>query len=70
MYTKGDRKQSLAMGEAALRIDNRHADLSISNNSFGRSSAPRYEKFLEIPRIQAALQEAQTNPPQSQVVPK
>jgi len=35
LYTKGDRKQSLAMGEAALRIDNRHADLSISNNSFG-----------------------------------
>jgi tetratricopeptide (TPR) repeat protein len=57
LYTKGDRQQGLAMGEAALRIDQRYGDLEfLKQNLWGERLLSDTRKFLELPRIQAALQ--------------
>ncbi len=57
LYTKGDRQQALAMGEAALRIDQRYGDLEfLKQNLWGNRLLSDTKKFLELPRIQAALQ--------------
>jgi tetratricopeptide (TPR) repeat protein len=67
LYTKGDRQQGLAMGEAALRIDQRYADLDfLKQNLWGQRLLSDTKKFLELPRIQAALQQGESplNPSQ------
>jgi hypothetical protein len=62
LYTKGDRQQGLAMGEAALRIDQRYGELDfLKQNLWGERLLSDTKKFLELPRIQAALQ-PQENP--------
>ena len=67
LYTKGDRQQGLAMGEAAIRIDQRYADLDfLKQNLWGERLLADTKKFLELPRIQAALQQRESplNPSQ------
>ena len=71
LYAKGDRKQSIAMGEAALRIDNRHADLEyLKQNLWGDRLLADTQKFLIIPRIQATVQKLQSQPASPQGTPQ
>ncbi len=59
LYTrgsKGDRQKGLAMGEAALRVDQRYANLDfLKENLWGNRLLSDTKKFLELPSIQAAL---------------
>ncbi|MBD2773457.1 tetratricopeptide repeat protein [Iningainema tapete] len=56
MYTRGNQQQALAMGEAALRIDERYGDLDfLKQNLWGERLLSDTKKFLSLPRIQAAL---------------
>ncbi len=56
IYTKGDRQQGLTLGENALRIDQRYADLDfLKENLWGDRLLADAKQFLELPRIQAAL---------------
>ncbi|WP_017316794.1 tetratricopeptide repeat protein [Mastigocladopsis repens] len=58
LYTKGDRQQGLAMGAAAIRIDERYADVDfLKQNLWGQRLLSDTQKFLELPSIQAALQQ-------------
>ncbi|MBW4633380.1 MAG: tetratricopeptide repeat protein [Iphinoe sp. HA4291-MV1] len=58
LYAKGDREQALAIGQAALRIDERYADLDfLKQNLWGARLVSDTKKFLELPGIQAALQQ-------------
>lgn len=61
LYTKGDQKQALTLGEQALRIDQRYADLDfLKQNLWGNRLLADTKKFVELPRIQAALQRRET----------
>ncbi|AFY53593.1 tetratricopeptide repeat protein [Rivularia sp. PCC 7116] len=54
--SKADRQRGLAMGEAALRIDERYANLEfLKENLWGTRLLSDTKKFLELPSIQAAL---------------
>jgi tetratricopeptide (TPR) repeat protein len=59
LYTDGnksDRQRGLAMGEAALRLDERYANLDfLKENLWGDRLLSDTKKFLELPSIQAAL---------------
>lgn len=68
LYAKGDRQQSLTLGEKALRIDQRYADLNfLKENLWGERLLADTKKFLELPRIQAALiQQESTSAPAQQ----
>ncbi|MEO1376069.1 MAG: tetratricopeptide repeat protein, partial [Cyanobacteria bacterium J06635_10] len=61
LYTRGDkseRQRGLAMGEAALRLDERYANLDfLKENLWGNRLLSDTKKFLELPSIQAALNE-------------
>lgn len=71
LYNKGDREQALAMGEAALKIDSRYGDLEfLKENLWGDRLLADTRKFLDTPRIQAALQESQPEQQPVQVIPQ
>lgn len=56
IYNSGDNQQGLAMGEAAIRIDQRYADLDfLKQNLWGKRLLLDTKKFLELPRMQSAL---------------
>lgn len=58
LYTKGDQQQALAMGQAAIRIDERYANVDfLKENLWGARLLSDTKKFLELPGIQAALQQ-------------
>jgi hypothetical protein len=60
LYTKGDRQQSLTLGEAALKTDGRYGDLEfLKQNLWGDRLLNDTKNFLQAPRIQAALQQRQ-----------
>lgn len=62
-YTKGEEDQGLAMGEAAIRLDNRYADLQfLKENLWGERLLADTKKFLENPKIQAAIAQSQNSP--------
>ncbi len=53
---QSDRQRGLAMGEAAIRIDPRYANLEfLKENLWGNRLLSDTKKFLELPSIQAAL---------------
>lgn len=57
LYAKGDRQTSIAMGEKALRTDGRYAQLDfLKQNLWGQRLLLDTKQFLDLPRIQAALQ--------------
>jgi tetratricopeptide (TPR) repeat protein len=71
LYTKGDREQGLALGEVALKIDAQYGEVKfLKENLWGDKLLADTQKFLSVPRIQAALIEAQaeraTRPQQNQ----
>ena len=71
LYAKGNREQALAMGESALRIDNRYGDLEfLKQNLWGQRLLTDTKKFLETPRIQASLQESKDQGVPPQVAPQ
>jgi tetratricopeptide (TPR) repeat protein len=60
LYTKGDKEQAFAMGEAALKLDSKYGDLKfLKENLWGDKLLTEAQKFLAVPRIQAALTDAQ-----------
>lgn len=64
LYSKGDRQQALKMGESALRIDGRYGDLDfLKQNLWGDRLLSDTKKFLELPSIQAALEQSQRPEP-------
>ncbi len=63
LYNKGDREQGLALGEAAIRLDNRYSDLKfLKENLWGEKLLSATQKFLSVPRIQATIAQAQSAP--------
>lgn len=71
LYTKGDTEQGLKMGETAIQLDSRYADLKfLKENLWGDRLLSATKKFLEIPRIQASIVNAQTQPSPSQTAPE
>ncbi len=70
LYTRGDkgeRQRGLAMGEAALRLDERYANLDfLKENLWGNRLLSDTKKFLELPSIQAALNEQPLSEPTGQ----
>lgn len=62
LYNKGDRNTALSMGENAVRIDQRYANLDfLKENLWGERLLSDAKKFLELPRIQAALQQQESS---------
>jgi tetratricopeptide (TPR) repeat protein len=62
-YTKGDQQQGITLGEQALRIDSRYADLDfLKQNLWGTRLLADTKKFVELPRIQAAIQQSASQP--------
>ena len=70
LYTrgsKGDRQTGLAMGSAALKLDQRYANLDfLKENLWGNRLLSDTKKFLELPSIQAALNEQPLGEPAGQ----
>lgn len=68
LYTKGDREKALALGEAAIKSDDRYADLEfLKLNLWGDRLISDTQKFLATPRMQATI--AQGSDPQSSQTP-
>lgn len=71
LYTQGKQEQALKMGETALRTDGRYGDLDfLKLNLWGDRLLADTRKFLETPRMQAALQQRQSQPQPAQVIPQ
>jgi hypothetical protein len=59
------------MGEAAIRLDSRYADLKfLKENLWGERLLAETKKFLEIPRIQASIARSQEPPSPVQAAPQ
>lgn len=71
LYAQGDREMGLSMGEAALRLDSRYADLDfLKENLWGERLLSEAEKFLENPRIKATLAKTQQPSLEVEVMPE
>ncbi|MGB3651361.1 MAG: tetratricopeptide repeat protein [Rivularia sp. (in: cyanobacteria)] len=70
LYTRGskaDRQRGLAIGSAALKLDERYANLDfLKENLWGNRLLSDTKKFLELPSIQAALNEQPLGEPAGQ----
>ncbi len=56
LYSRGDQEKGLALGEAALKIDRRYAEVAfLKENLWGDKLLAEAKKFLAIPRIQTAI---------------
>ncbi len=67
LYNRGDRQRGLAMGEAAIRIDPRYANLEfLKENLWGNRLLSDTKQFLELPSIQAALNAQPLSQPSGQ----
>ncbi len=56
IYSRGDQEKGLALGEAALKIDRRYAEVAfLKENLWGEKLLAEAKKFLAIPRIQTAI---------------
>ncbi|NES68298.1 MAG: cytochrome c biogenesis factor, partial [Okeania sp. SIO2D1] len=66
LYTKGDKQQGFAMGEEALRLDSRYADIDyLDKNLWGERLLEDAKRFLATPRIQETLAQIEDLPPSS-----
>jgi tetratricopeptide (TPR) repeat protein len=71
LYAKGEQEKGLALGESAIRLDSRYADLKfLKENLWGDRLLSDTKKFLEIPRIQASVGQIQETPPQEGSAPQ
>lgn len=56
LYHRGDQEQGLRMGETAIKIDNRYSEIKfLRDNLWGDRLIADTQKFLELPRIRAAI---------------
>ncbi|MCS6814629.1 MAG: tetratricopeptide repeat protein, partial [Cyanobacteria bacterium] len=63
LYAKGDRTQGLLLGEQALRLDKRYADLEfLKENLWGDRLLAEAKKFLSVPQIKAVLAQTGSSP--------
>jgi tetratricopeptide (TPR) repeat protein len=66
LYAQGEQEKGFSLGEAAIRLDNRYADLKfLKENLWGERLLSQTKKFLETPRIQATIARSQAQPPNS-----
>lgn len=71
LYAKGEQDKGIALGEAALRIDSRYADLDfLKENLWGERLLSETQKFLANPKIQASIAQNQASPTQMEVTPR
>jgi tetratricopeptide (TPR) repeat protein len=71
LYAKGDQEKALALGESAIRLDSRYADLDfLKENLWGERLLTETKKFLANPRIQASIAQSQASPAQLEAVPR
>ena len=71
LYAKGDRDRALALGEAAIKLDSRYADLKfLKENLWGNRLLGETKKFLETPKIQATIAEAKNQSSEPQLIPR
>jgi hypothetical protein len=71
MYAQGEQEKALALGEAAIRIDSRYADLDfLKENLWGERLLTETQKFLANPKIQASIGQSQASPAQMQSGPR
>lgn len=70
LYTQGEQDRGLALGETALRSDERYGDLDfLKENLWGERLIADTQKFLANPRIQATLAPGGNAPVQVDVAP-
>lgn len=70
LYAKGDREQGIALGEAALRSDDRYANVDfLKENLWGDRLIQDTQKLLATPRIQATIAQVQEQRSQQQQRP-
>jgi tetratricopeptide (TPR) repeat protein len=60
LYSKGDREKGLTLGETAIKLDSRYADLKfLKENLWGERLLADTQKFLETPQMKATIAQAQ-----------
>lgn len=70
LYAKGDRKQGLSLGDAAIRLDSRYADLKfLKENLWGERLLTDARALLDTPQIRATLAQLQERMPRTQRPP-
>ncbi|MEQ8754937.1 MAG: tetratricopeptide repeat protein [Coleofasciculus sp. G1-WW12-02] len=70
LYTQGKQDRGLALGETAIRSDERYADLEfLKENLWGERLLSDTQKFLANPRIQATIAPSGNVPVQVEVIP-
>ncbi|MEQ9234258.1 tetratricopeptide repeat protein [Coleofasciculus sp. E2-BRE-01] len=70
LYSQGEQDRGLALGETALRSDERYADLDfLKENLWGERLIADTQKFLANPRIQATIAPSGNVPAQVEVIP-
>ncbi len=63
IYFRGEQSKGLELGEAALKIDRRYADLAfLKENLWGEKLLTEAKQFLETPRIQTILTNLKQQP--------
>jgi tetratricopeptide (TPR) repeat protein len=71
LYAQGAQEKGLSLGEAAIRLDSRYADLAfLKENLWGDRLLSETKKFLETPRIQASISKSQEPPSPLKVAPQ
>ncbi len=71
LYTQGQWEKGLKLGEAALDIDSRYADLGfLKENLWGDRLLKDTEVFLETPQMQAILARFQEQLPEIETAPE
>jgi tetratricopeptide (TPR) repeat protein len=67
LYAKGDREGGLTLGEAALRLDSRYADVKfLKENLWGEKLLADTQKLLAVPRMRATLLQVQQRTPRTE----
>jgi tetratricopeptide (TPR) repeat protein len=71
LYTKGDREKALTLGEAAIKSDDRYADLEfLKQNLWGTRLLSDAQKFLATPRMQATIAQGSQAPSSEPQAPR
>ncbi len=67
LYAKGKRDQGLSLGDAAIRLDSRYADIKfLKENLWGERLLSDTRTLLETPQIRATLAQIQEKNPRTQ----
>ncbi|MGB3240607.1 MAG: tetratricopeptide repeat protein [Geitlerinemataceae cyanobacterium] len=68
LYVQGQQEQGLSLGEAALQLDRRYADLDfLKANLWGERLLADAATFIQIPRIQDTIVQAEQQSPPMQI---